>query len=239
MKGRVHSLQSMGGADGPGLRYVVFMQGCPLNCVYCHNPDARSFSGAAEYTAQELCDRIVRCKPYFGSTGGVTVSGGEPLAQPAFVSQLFSLLRARGIHTALDTSGICEPRDARPVLEYTSLVICDIKFPTQREYSRYTGGSLNTVLSFLSLTQEYKTDLWVRHVVVPGLTDTEACVKRVVETAMRCTNLKRIELLPFRKLCEVKYKQLGLDFALKDTPECDEQTLKKLYEYVPRHLQMT
>ena len=128
--GRVHSFQSLGAVDGPGLRFVVFMQGCPLRCAYCHNPDAWDATGGTLYTAEEVCCRVLRYRSYFGAEGGVTLSGGEALAQPDFAAALFRLLKAEGIHTALDTSGIGTLSAARRVLRYTDLVLCDIKFTT-------------------------------------------------------------------------------------------------------------
>ena len=231
--GRVHSFQSLGGADGPGLRYVVFMQGCPLRCVYCHNPDALDFTAGSEFTPREVFERVRRCKPYFINGGGVTLSGGEPLMQPEFAAELFGLLHDEGIHTAVDTSGTCNLDAVKPVLENTDLVICDIKFTDEALYKQYTGGSLNKVLGFLELTQQLGITLWVRNVIVPGLTDSPHAVKRTVEIATQYSNLQRIELLPFRKLCIAKYKQAGIPFALSNTPECTPERLCSLYELVP------
>ena len=148
MNGYIHSFQSMGAADGPGLRCVVFMQGCPLRCLYCHNPDSWESSLGAVYTAREIVSRALRFKPYFGKTGGVTVSGGEPLLQAEFVCELFKLLHKEKIKTALDTSGAVSSDHIKPLLEHTDLVICDIKFPTQQQYKKYSGGNLDTVLKF-------------------------------------------------------------------------------------------
>ncbi len=228
MKGRVHSLMSLGGADGPGLRYVVFTQGCPLRCVYCHNPDTWDMSAGEAYDTGEIVRRILRCKPYFGSGGGVTLSGGEPLLQAEFAAKLFKELRAEGIHTALDTSGAVESAHTEAVLENTDLVICDIKFPDEEQYRRYTGGSLSTVLKFLRLSESMGIPLWVRLVVVPGLTDSEECVRRVAALAKGFKNLKKIELLPFKKLCAPKYEALKIEFSMKNTPECGEETLARL-----------
>jgi len=227
MKGRINSFQSMGAVDGPGVRFVVFMQGCPLRCVYCHNPDTWSMEGP-EYHVDEIFRKVLRCRPYFGAEGGATVSGGEPLLQWEFVSGLFRKLKEEGIHTALDTSGTGSMEGAREVLKYTDLVLCDLKFGTEEEYRRGCGGSLEQVLSFLALTEEKGIPLWIRHVVVPGLTDGEESVARIALTARRYANLKRIELLPFRKLCTVKYEAMHIPFPLADHPECTNETIEKL-----------
>ena len=243
VKGRIHSFQSLGAVDGPGLRFVVFLQGCPMRCMYCHNPDTWLPSGGTEYTVGEVVNKILRYRTYFGKEGGVTVSGGEALMQAEFVTELFRALKAECIHTCLDTSGVLRAgssdtkqsdgstnveRMLSDLLSVTDLVICDIKFTTEKDYLAYTGGSLSSVLSFLSLTQTACVPLWVRHVVVPSFTDSETEVRAMVSLARRFDNLKRIELLPFRKLCVTKYEQLGIPFRLADIPECDEATIAQL-----------
>jgi len=226
MKGRIHSFQSMGAVDGPGVRFVVFLQGCPLRCVYCHNPDTWE-AGGEEYSVDDVVRRILRCRSYFGEDGGVTVSGGEPLMQWEFVSELFRKLKEEGIHTALDTSGTGDPDGAAEVLKYTDLVLCDLKFSSEEDYSRYCGGSLGQVLSFLELTGRLDIPLWIRHVVVPGLTDGKENLDRIAELARHCPNLRRIELLPFRKICSVKYEAMGVPFPLAGYEECTEEAIQK------------
>lgn len=225
--GRINSFQSMGAVDGPGIRFVVFMQGCPLRCVYCHNPDTWSLEGQ-EYTVDEVVQRILRCKPYFGENGGVTVSGGEPLQQSEFVSELFRKLKEDGIHTALDTSGAGNIHGAAEVLKYTDLVLCDLKFSTQEDYGQYCNGSLDQTLAFLKLTEQKQVLLWIRHVVVPGLTDDKESLNRITRLAKQFSNLAKFELLPFRKLCSVKYEALGIPFPLADHEDCSDETIKKL-----------
>ncbi len=258
VKGRIHSFQSLGAVDGPGLRFVVFLQGCPMRCMYCHNPDTWLSEGGTEYTVDEIVSKILRYRTYFGKDGGVTVSGGEALMQAEFVTDLFRALKTEGINTCLDTSGVMhtgndpmrdradfgspaefgnsdkpalsadDTRIINALLSVTDLVICDIKFTTEKDYQAHTGGSLSSVLAFLSLTQTAKVPLWVRHVVVPGFTDSEGEVRAMVALAHRYDNLKRIELLPFRKLCVTKYEQLGIPFRCADIPECDEATIARL-----------
>ena len=175
--GRIHSIQSFGTVDGPGVRAVVFMQGCPLRCVCCHNPETWSFSGGEETTAEQLCARLLRYRGYFGTRGGVTVSGGEPLLQAEFVRGLFALLKRHGINTALDTSG-CTLEKAETLLEVTDLVLLDIKYTDPDSYLRYTGCKMEKPLRFLELAQRTGTPVWIRQVIIPGLNDTEECGKR-------------------------------------------------------------
>ena len=205
VKGRIHSFLSMGAVDGPGLRYVVFLQGCPLRCACCHNPDTWNAAGGTEYTVEDVLRRVRRCKPYIYESGGVTVTGGEPLAQPVFTAALLKALRAEGYHTALDTSGAGALAAAREVLAHTDLVLADLKFSSEEGYRAHTGGSLAHTLDFLALTQELGVPLWVRHVVIPGLTDGEAHIRALARMAGQFHNLQKVELLGFRKLCLEKY----------------------------------
>ena len=181
MEGRVSSVQSLGAVDGPGLRYVIFLQGCPLRCKYCHNPETWDPAGGEPRTAENLCRTVLRYRPYFGETGGVTVSGGEPLMQPEFTAELFRLLHEHGVHTALDTAGAGDLEKAEAVLKHTDLVLCDVKFAEEADYRAHCGGSLAHTLDFLRLTARLDIPVWVRHVVAPGLTDTPASLRRVFE----------------------------------------------------------
>lgn len=228
MTGRIHSFESLGAVDGPGLRFVVFMQGCPLRCAYCHNPDTWDARDGEEWDADSVMQKILRYEPYFGENGGVTVSGGEALLQSEFVSELFSKCRAMGIHTALDTSGIGDIGLSEAVLLHTDLAICDIKFTSDGQYRQYCGGSLSEVEKFLSRTESLGIPLWVRHVVIPGLTDTEDNITKLWQIANKYSNLQRVELLPFRKLCVQKYEKMGIDFPFADRNECSAQTLGAL-----------
>lgn len=234
MTGRIHSIQSLGAVDGPGIRAVAFLQGCPLRCAYCHNPDTWDPAGGEAIEAAELARRLLRYRPYWGKEGGVTVTGGEPLFQPAFVEELFSILQAEGVHTALDTSCTGDLRAAERVLAHTSLVLADLKFLTEEEYRTYCRGSLARVEEFLRLTERMGVPLWVRHVVVPGLTDGEAHIRALGEKAASFSNLKRIELLPFRKLCLEKYEAMGIPFPLGAVPEMDEARCRALAALLPQ-----
>lgn len=236
VKGRIHSFLSMGAVDGPGLRYVVFLQGCPLRCACCHNPDTWNAADGTEYTVEDVLRRVRRCKPYIYESGGVTVTGGEPLAQPVFTAALLKALRAEGYHTALDTSGAGALAAAREVLAHTDLVLADLKFSSEEGYRAHTGGSLAHTLDFLALTQELDVPLWVRHVVIPGLTDGEAHTRALARMAGQFHNLQKVELLGFRKLCLEKYGAMGVPFPLADTPEMDAAALCRLEDAVRREL---
>ena len=171
MTGFVNSIQSLGAVDGPGVRYVVFMQGCPLRCVYCHNPDTWLTEGGTPTDADELVRRALRFRPYWKNGGGVTVTGGEPLLQADFVAEFFEKLHEHGVHTALDTSGVGNLAQAEKVLEHTDLVLCDLKFLSKADYLKNCRADYGQIERFLQLTAMKGVPLWIRHVVVPGLTD--------------------------------------------------------------------
>ena len=238
-KGYVHSFQSLGAVDGPGLRFVVFLQGCPLRCAYCHNPDTWALplaaSGCKAYTPKETVEKILRYRAYI-KKGGVTVSGGEALMQPEFVAELFKLLKAEGIHTALDTSGIGNLKAAAGVLEFTDLVLADLKFSTPEAYTLYCGADMAKVLQFLRLTEEMSVPLWIRHVVVPGLNDAPECIREIGRISASFRNLEKVELLPFRKICISKYEQMGLDFPLKDYEACTQEKISELERIIEAEL---
>ena len=200
--GKIHSFQSLGAVDGPGLRCVVFMQGCPLRCIYCHNPDAQSFAG------------------------------GEPLMQPDFVRELFKILKQNNIHTALDTSGIGDLKKAKSVLEYADLVLADVKFLSDEDYTEYCKAEFSRVKDFLDLTQKMNIPLWIRQVIVPGINDSEKNILSLKEFLKKYNNIEKTELLPFRKLCLPKYENLGMEFKLKDTPEMSEDKIKQLQKFL-------
>lgn len=232
MTGRINSFQSLGTVDGPGVRYVIFMQGCPLRCIYCHNPETWNTDEGTEYSADQIVEQVLRYKDYFGKEGGVTVSGGEAMLQWKFIAELFEKLHQNGINTALDTSGSCNVEHAEEVLRFTDLVICDIKFTNENEYIKYTKGNINTVLDFLHKTEKAGTDLWIRHVVVPGMTDNEDYIRKISSIAHQYSNLKKIELLPFRKLCVSKYDNMNLKFPLMNTDECRMEKIHNLSNFL-------
>ena len=236
--GWVHSFQSLGAVDGPGVRFVVFLQGCPLRCAYCHNPDTWAFpettaakSAAEAYTPRDVVKKILRFKPYIRN-GGVTVSGGEALMQPEFVAELFRLLQEEGLHTALDTSGIGDLKKTAEVLRYTDLVLADLKFSDKESYKKYCGADMARVREFLDLTEDMQVPLWIRHVVVPGLNDTPESIREIGRISRSYTNLQKIELLPFKKICMSKYEEMGIEFPLRDYEACSTDRISELEEYL-------
>ena len=216
---RIHAFQSMGTVDGPGVRAVVFLQGCPLRCACCHNPDTWDPRGGEETDLDTLMHRIRRCRPYFGPRGGVTVSGGEPLMQAEALLPLFRRLREEGIHTALDTSGYRLDGAVRALLAETDLVLLDYKYTNDQDYRRYVGMPMAGADRFLACLQEMGKETWLRHVYIPGLNDSDASLTRLQEIGEAHSCVSRIEILPFRRLCLEKYAEMGIPFPLADTRE--------------------
>lgn len=228
MKGRIHSFQSLGTVDGPGIRNVVFMQGCPLRCACCHNPDTWDFNGGEEIEGDKLIEKIFRFRSYFGSDGGVTVSGGEPLCQAEFLTELFSGLKNAGINTALDTSGCIYNEQVEKLLKYTDLVLLDYKYAHGEDYLRYTKCDIKKVDLFLSELEKKNIPVWIRRVIIPGLNDDESSMLQLKSLREKYTCIKKIELLPFRKLCIEKYQSLGISFPFEDIPEASKEETEKL-----------
>ena len=228
IQGRVHSLQSMGTLDGPGVRFVVFMQGCPLACACCHNPDTWDMSGGKEYTAEELLARVVRFKEYFGQDGGITVSGGEPLLQAAFVQELFERCHTEGIHTCLDTSGCVLNADVRNLLSVTDRVLLDIKYTNDADYRQYVGCALQAPITFLEELEKRGIPTTLRQVIIPSINDTDENVAALKAVADAHACVDHIELLPFRKICQVKYDQLEKSFPFGHLPEPTKETMAHL-----------
>lgn len=242
IKGHIHSFQSLGAVDGPGLRYIIFLQGCPMRCAYCHNPDTWAVNKSEEYEVSEVVERIKRYRTYFKGGGGVTVSGGEPLVQAAFVTELFKTLHDEGISTCIDTSCNQMSRSLqdrtdweqiKELLGVTDIALCDIKFTDEDGYVKYTAGSLAATLKFLGLCEESGVRVIIRHVVVPGINDNVADVKKLVELVSEYGNVEKIELLPFRTMCADKYKELYMEFPFGNIPECPEETINILGAEIP------
>ncbi len=229
MTGRIHSFQSLGTVDGPSVRSVIFMQGCPLRCVCCHNPDTWDFSGGEEYTADELVKKVLRYKKYYGDEGGVTVSGGEPLMQARFLCELFAKLHGNGISTCLDTSGCVLNDDVKALLDVTDIVLLDFKYTNEADYLRYTSLEMARARDFLEYLESLGKRTWLRYVVIPALNDSDEAVGKLFELKRAYSCVEKVELLPFRKLCLEKYESMGLEFTLKDTPEASQGRIDELY----------
>ena len=227
MVGKINSIQTLGAVDGPGVRFVLFMQGCPLRCAYCHNPDTWDMSGGENVYADEIFGKVLRYKEYYEG-GGITVSGGEPLLQADFVYELFSLCKKEGIHTALDTSGCIWNESVERLLEVTDLCLLDYKMTNADDYKKYTLCEKSKVDAFLGELQKRNIDTWLRQVIVKGINDTRENVERLyaVRDAHPC--VKKVELLPFRKLCMPKYENLGIDFPLAEVPETTSEDILRI-----------
>ncbi len=223
-RGFIHSVETCGTVDGPGLRFVIFTQGCPLRCLYCHNPDCRHLDDGKEVSVEALIEEIQLYTSYIRPPGGVTVSGGEPLMQPQFVREIFRRCRSLGIHTALDTSGYCNLETAIAVLEFTDLVLLDIKSFDSDVYKKVTHVSLQPTLTFARHLDAIHKPTWIRFVLVPGLTDDQQNIEGLAQFVATLSNVERVEILPFHKMGEYKWKKLGYDYQLTDTlPPTPEQ----------------
>ena len=222
MKGYVHSLQSMGTLDGPGVRAVLFTEGCPLRCAYCHNPDTWECRAEDAVEHTEIAERVLRLYPYI-KNGGVTFSGGEPCAQAKFVCEVAKILRAKGLHIAIDTCGDIDNSDVDELLGVTDLVLLDVKFTTEADYAKYCGGSLERTMRFLDKLERLGKDVWIRHVVVPGITDGKDQLEALARYIKEMPNMQKLEVLPYHSLGKVKYENLGMEYPLKDTPQLTKQ----------------
>lgn len=218
IKGKVNSIQTLGTLDGPGVRFVVFLQGCNLRCGCCHNPETQEIGGGTEYTALELAERAERYREYFGTKGGITLSGGEPLLQAEFAAELFRECKKRGINTCIDTSGSILNDDVKELLELTDIVLLDIKYTNDTDYLQYVGCSMSAPLEFLEYISEKNIPTVLRQVIIPTLNDSKDNILRLKEIAKIHPNIIKTELLPFKKLCSVKYEKMGLDFRFGHLP---------------------
>lgn len=232
--GRIHSLESFGTVDGPGIRFVVFLQGCPMRCQFCHNPDTWDVEEKVKYewTAEELMEEVLRYKNFI-RTGGVTCTGGEPLVQAQFVADFFALCHKQGIHTALDTSGALPLSDAvRNAIAESDLVMLDVKTVDDSFHETYTGHSRQNNHAMLEYLQQTGKPTWLRHVVVPGITDTEESLTAFARYAAQYSVVERIELLPYHAMGAYKYETMGIPYPLKDVPPLKPERIKWARELV-------
>ena len=228
MTGRIHSIQTLGTVDGPGVRFVLFMQGCPLRCAFCHNPDTWDIKGGSEVSAEEIFGIVTRYKAYFKKGGGITVSGGEPLLQAAFVRELFALCQKEGIHTALDTSGCIWNAEVEKLLEVTDLVLLDHKMPDEARYRAHIGCGIDAPERFLAELDRRGIPAWLRRVIVTGVNDTAEDNRALFALKNAHTCVEKIELLPFHKLCFTKYEQMGIPFPFGDKPATTKAQVEAL-----------
>ncbi len=229
MTGYIHSTESFGTVDGPGLRFVVFFQGCPMRCRYCHNPDTWQPNTGDEMTAQEILNRFMRNKSFYTS-GGITVTGGEPLLQIDFLTELFMLMKKENIHTCIDTSGITyNPDNAAytekldKLMEYTDLVMLDLKHIDDEKHRQLTGHGNKNILGFVKYLDRKHIPVWIRHVVVPTLTDDPVYWDRLGRFMATLSNVKALDVLPYHTMGVKKYEELGIEYPLKDIPARDKE----------------
>ena len=228
MTGRVHSFQSLGTVDGPGVRFVVFLSGCPLRCKCCHNPDTWDINAGTERSAEEIVKRAARYKEYFGNEGGITVSGGEPLLQAEFCREIFELAHKEGINTCLDTSGVALTESVKALLSETDRVLLDIKYTTDEDYRENVGCSMEGPVSFLSYINSERIPATLRQVIIPTVNDTVENALALKKIVAEHSCIDKVELLTFRKICQTKYDNMGLEFPFGNLPEPTPEKMAEL-----------
>jgi len=229
MQGRIHSFESFGTVDGPGVRYVVFVQGCPMRCAYCHNPDTWDMNGGKLVEPSVIIDQFVKNRSFY-TDGGITVTGGEPLMQIDFLTELFTLAKEKDIHTCIDTSGIAFKSDNEEVkakldklLPLTDLIMLDIKHINNEKHKELTSQPNDGILAFAEYADKKDVDIWIRHVVVPGITDDDKYLDELGYFIGGLKNLKALDVLPYHTMGKVKYDKLGMDYKLKDVPAMSQK----------------
>ena len=240
MEGFVHSIETFGSVDGPGVRFVVFLQGCCLRCRYCHNPDTWSLraAGTQTWTARDILTLALRYRPYWGSTGGITASGGDPLMQTEFLLELFTLAKAQGIHTALDTSGgPYQPEGPfhdlfLRLMAVTDLVLLDLKQMDPEKHKALTGRSNANILQMARELDSLHKPVWIRHVLVPGYTDDPADQQKLKDFLHSLSNVQRVEVLPYHTLGVYKYEILGMQEPLPGVPPAKEEEAEALRQWL-------
>lgn len=231
MQGKIHSLESFGTVDGPGTRFVVFVQGCPMRCAYCHNPDTWEMNAGTLMEPAEIIEQYERNEPFY-KNGGITVTGGEPLMQVDFLIDLFTRAKEKNIHTCIDTSGIAFNPDNKALMEkmdklmtLTDLVMLDIKHIDPEKHIELTAQPNTNILKFAAYLDEKQVDMWIRHVIVPGLTDDETYLEQLGYFIGQFSNLKALDALPYHTMGENKYEKLGISYRLAGVPALDKSIL--------------
>ena len=231
-KGYIHSLESFGSVDGPGVRFVIFTSGCAMRCQFCHNPDTWNMQSGTPYTADELIQKALKYRAYWGSKGGITVSGGEPLLQIDFLTELFKKAKEEGIHTTLDTSGNPFTREEpffnkfRELMQYTDLILLDIKHIDEKQHEILTGQSNPNILELAGYLSEIKKPVWIRHVLVPERNDKDEYLDRLHDFISGLENVERVEVLPYHTLGTYKWKELGLKYPLEGIDPPTKERIK-------------
>lgn len=236
MTGRIHSFESFGAADGPGVRFIVFLHGCPLRCVYCHNPDTwANDKPTMELSPKDVLARALRYRDYWGEKGGITVSGGEPLLQSEFVAELFELAHAEGVTTCLDTSGGSFKRGDAAIerlIAATDTVLLDIKAFDPLLHREVTGADNSQILDLARYLSEKGVSTWIRRVIVPDLTDGEDDLRKTGEFIRSLKNIERVEVLPYHDFGVEKWRSLGLEYPLEGVPPADEAAVQRARKFV-------
>jgi len=229
MKGRIHSMETFGTVDGPGIRFVLFMQGCALQCRFCHNPDTWDTATGRQVTVDEILQEIEPYLPYYrGSGGGITVTGGEPTLQAPFVAQLFKACKERfGLHTALDSSGFCDTTHASELIDYTDLVLLDLKQINKEKHEWLTTQPNDRILKFAKWLSERNKPAWIRHVLIPGITDQPEDLIALGEFMGQLANIEKFELLPYHRMGVYKWQQLGRVYELEGVPTPSDREVKR------------
>lgn len=233
MKGRIHSIESFGLVDGPGVRSVVFLQGCAMRCRYCHNPDTWEKSGGEEWESEKLFQKLYRFKPYWKENGGITVSGGEAMLQMEFVTELFEIAKLHQVHTALDTSGnpfLMEDQYQKKfnkLMEVTDLFIVDIKEMDSKRHKDLTGHGNQNILTMIEYLSIHKKPMWIRHVLVPGLTDSEESLKDLKKFLDSLQSVEKVEILPYHAMGVHKWEALEIPYSLNDTIPPTKQEIER------------
>ena len=228
MEGRIHSFESLGAVDGPGVRFVVFMQGCSLQCKYCQNRDTWNIHGGTTYSVQEIVEKILRYKNYIMPNGGVTISGGEPLLQARFLIQLFTELKKHNIHTCIDTSGmVALTEEIKELINLTDLFLLDIKCINDEKCTSLTGFSNKKELAFAEYLSSIEKPMWIRQVLVPGYTDDEQDLLKLKSFLSTLSNVKKIEILPYHDMGKFKWKELGFKYPLENVRVATSEDLDR------------
>ncbi|MFL1470314.1 pyruvate formate-lyase-activating protein [Paraclostridium bifermentans] len=228
VKGRVHSIETFGTVDGPGIRFILFMQGCPLRCKYCHNRDTWDVKGGTEYTTDEIIEQVKKYSSYMKfSGGGLTVSGGEATLQPEFLKDLFKKAQENEIHTCLDTSGFVNIDVIDPVLDYTNLVLLDLKHMVPEKCKDLVGVSIDKTLELAKHLSDRNIPVWIRHVLVPGITDDRENLELMGKFISTLKNVDRVELLPYHTLGVHKWENMGFEYELKDVLDATNEDIEK------------
>lgn len=236
MNAFVHKLESFGCADGPGSRFIIFLTGCPLRCKYCHNPDTWKITDGTEYTVEQLLTEAETCRGYWGKKGGITVSGGEPLVQIDFLLEFFTECKKRGINTCIDTSGAPFTKEGewfkkfQKLMEVTDILLMDIKHIDEEEHVKLTGHTGKNIREMFAYLDEIGKPIWIRHVLVPGITDKDEYLIRTRDFIRTLHNVQRVEILPYHGLGAFKYKELGIDYVLNDLPSPEKDRVANAKE---------